>query len=79
MCSHVVLGLSHVVEPNLPLGSELSCQALACGLGSPCRVDVGRTMSNRFSIFERVDSASSFICGIPLSPGFLLLSSVHFS
>lgn len=51
--SHV-LDLGHLVEPNLPMGTELSCQGLAFGLGGPGGglVHNGRTMDNLFFILK---------------------------
>ena len=72
-----MLGLSHVVEPNLLLGSELSCQHSACGLSSPCHRDAGRVWTTEFPFLK--GSVLPFTCGVSLSSDFLLLSSVHFS
>lgn len=77
-----MLDLGHMVEPNLPVDSELFCQGLACGLGSlnGCLVEVGRSVNNKLFIFRAISFASSFICDIPLLPVFffcLLLISLE--
>ena len=52
-----------MVERNLPIDSELSCQGLACGLGSlhGCLVDVSRIMNNRLFIFRVVNFTPFFL------------------